>query len=90
MELMKHITLGLQCQAIDMTQLAAILADPPIETLFTVDNGGIRAFVCHGKHEGDFLAFQCAGTGEAFITQAADSVSGTIHEHARAVLSTRH
>lgn len=86
----KHITPGLQCQAIDMTQLAEILSDPTIETLFELDNGGIRAFVCHGKHEGDFLAFQCAGTGEAFITQAADAESGTIHGHARAVLSTRY
>ncbi len=85
-----HITPGLQCQAIDMSQLADILADPEVETLFEIDNGGIRAFVCHGKHEGDFLAFQCVGTGEAFITQTADAISGTIHGHARDVLSTRY
>lgn len=85
-----HIIRGQQCQAIDMSQLADILADPEIETLFEIDNGGIRAFVCHGKHEGDFLAFQCAGTGEAFITQSADQVSDSVHAHARAVLATRY
>ena len=31
-----------------------------------------------------------ADTRQAFITQAADTVSGTIHGHARAVLSTRY
>lgn len=90
MTMSKHITPGQQCQAIDMSQLADILSDPTIETLFELDNGGIRAFVCHGEHEGDFLAFQCAGTGEAFITQAADSISGSIHDHARSVLATRY
>jgi len=86
----KHITPGLQCQAIDMGQLADILADPEIETLFEIDNGGIRAFVCHGELEGDFLAFQCAVTGDGFITQLADQVSGTVHGHAHAVMATRY
>lgn len=81
---------GLTATAIDADQMAEILAASHIERHFTLDNGGIRAFVLTGHHEGDFLAFQCAGTGEAFVVQTTSSPDESVHFHAREVLQARY
>lgn len=56
-------------------------------TLFTLDQGDMRAFICSGPHEGDFTIIHCGTIGEGFIAQSTDNMGESIHAHARDALS---
>lgn len=79
-------TNALSATAVDASQIADIVSDDGVETLFQLDNGSSTAFVLHGKHEGDFIIIQSAGTGDGFVVQLADSPDESVHAHARHVL----
>lgn len=74
-----------QAAAVDADQVKEAIHSDGVQTLFTLDNGGIRCFVCTGKHEGDFLVFQSPATGKGFIVQAAGQ-DQSLHQQAREML----
>lgn len=78
---------ALSATAVDASQIADIVSDEGVETLFQLDNGSATAFVLHGQHRGDFIIIQSTGTGDGFVVQLAGSPEESVHAHARHVLS---
>ena len=72
--------------AANADQIAEALNAPGVETLYSLDQGPTRCFVCHGESEGEFLVFQEPITGAGFIVQRAD-IGESIHYQAREVLT---